>query len=304
MLHGFAYADAPGAAWPGFAAFSPYNGAVGYGEAWGPRQPMWQHVTDVSGHLRRTQFALQSGVNRADLAWFRQKGWTATGIGVGWGTNVAIGLGWSYGFISAPLLSLDSAQVRDGRLAPDGPAYRAVIVEGDRFRGNATTLQLDGARELDRRPSGPARRLRRGLEQRRATAGLPQPGEDAEVRGLVADMLGLRNVRAVAVADDLPGRSPRSGWPGSSSTRPSTLMHVHRFVPESLGAPATRGGVDVLPRERPARREPQDHPDRAGRLADAERPGSVPYRLHTWTGEVEPIATTSPAGGGSRSGWR
>ena len=42
MIHGFAYADAPGVTWPGFAAFSPYyNGAVGYGEAWGPRTPQW-----------------------------------------------------------------------------------------------------------------------------------------------------------------------------------------------------------------------------------------------------------------------
>ena len=43
VLHGFAYRDAPGAAWPGFAAFSPYNGTgIGYAEAWGPRQPTWR----------------------------------------------------------------------------------------------------------------------------------------------------------------------------------------------------------------------------------------------------------------------
>ena len=50
MIHGFPYADAPGVTWPGFAAFSPYyNGAIGYGEAWGPRTPQWQHMPDVAG---------------------------------------------------------------------------------------------------------------------------------------------------------------------------------------------------------------------------------------------------------------
>jgi len=75
MLHGFAYADVPGVTWPGFAAFSPYyNGAVGFGEAWGPRTPTWQHVPDVSGYLARTQLVLQSGTPRYDIVFLRQKG--------------------------------------------------------------------------------------------------------------------------------------------------------------------------------------------------------------------------------------
>ncbi|HEX4790595.1 MAG TPA: hypothetical protein VH372_19190 [Actinospica sp.] len=35
----------------GFAAWSPYqNMGVGYAEAWGPRQPTWEHVTDIAGY--------------------------------------------------------------------------------------------------------------------------------------------------------------------------------------------------------------------------------------------------------------
>lgn len=41
VLHGFAYNEAPQAAWPGFAAFTPYHGSIGYADAWGPRDPMW-----------------------------------------------------------------------------------------------------------------------------------------------------------------------------------------------------------------------------------------------------------------------
>jgi hypothetical protein len=40
VLHGFSYLSAPTALWPGFAAFTPYNGAQGYSESWGPRIPL------------------------------------------------------------------------------------------------------------------------------------------------------------------------------------------------------------------------------------------------------------------------
>jgi hypothetical protein len=44
VLHGFPYADAPGAEWPGFHAFFPLFILGGFGEAWGPRQPTWGDV--------------------------------------------------------------------------------------------------------------------------------------------------------------------------------------------------------------------------------------------------------------------
>ncbi|MBB2959375.1 glycosyl hydrolase [Pseudoclavibacter helvolus] len=51
VLHGFAYAKAPGSQWPGFAAFTPcFNNAVGYSEAWGPRMPVWG-APQVGGRL-------------------------------------------------------------------------------------------------------------------------------------------------------------------------------------------------------------------------------------------------------------
>ncbi|MFD0070731.1 glycosyl hydrolase, partial [Streptomyces sp. NPDC127574] len=84
VLHGFSYATAPQVAWPGFAAFSPYNGTAGYGESWGPRQPTWKHVPDIADYLGRLHRVLQSGTARADVAIFRQTGYTATGIGASW----------------------------------------------------------------------------------------------------------------------------------------------------------------------------------------------------------------------------
>ena len=57
VFHGFSYADAPGVPWPGFAAFSPYTTALGYGEAWGPRSP---HVAAHARHRGRTSPAPSS----------------------------------------------------------------------------------------------------------------------------------------------------------------------------------------------------------------------------------------------------
>ena len=37
VLHGFSCLEVEGVAWPDFAAFTPYSGAIGYAKSWGPR---------------------------------------------------------------------------------------------------------------------------------------------------------------------------------------------------------------------------------------------------------------------------
>ena len=95
VFHGFPYRDIPDVAWPGFAAFSPYEGAPGYGEAWGPRMPSWGQARSVADYLGRTQMVLQPGRPRTDVAVFRQRGGASTGIGAGYFTNDGIPIGWS-----------------------------------------------------------------------------------------------------------------------------------------------------------------------------------------------------------------
>ncbi|HET7800384.1 MAG TPA: hypothetical protein VFL38_08170, partial [Humibacillus xanthopallidus] len=243
-------------------------------------------------HLRRTQFALRAGVNRADLAWYRQKGWTATGIGVGWGTNVAIGLGWSYGFITAPLLGLDSAQVRGGRLAPDGPAYKAIIIEGDRFRGNVSSLQIQGATELLRLARAGLPIVFVGDWSAALATGLPQGDEDARVRDLVAQLRALPVVRTVGIADDIPKALAELGVERAVEHDQSTLMHVQRFVADTgAQSPDRRKGIDVfyLANARHAENRKIVRVEQDVWLT-ASSSGMVPYRLDTFTGEVEPVA--------------
>lgn len=218
VLHGFAYKDAPGAAWPGFAAFSPYNGTgIGYAEAWGPRQPTWRHVGGVAGWFRRTQQFLRFGSARADLVFFRQKGWTATGIGAPWSTNDGIPIGWTHGFADDASLALPAAKVRDGRLGP--PRYQALILDGDAFRAKDHTLAVRAALRL--------------VEF--ARAGLPvvvigdwSDVHPAELRAPIAELLARPGTRVVADQTGIPAALEALGVRRDVEYDRSSLMTVHR----------------------------------------------------------------------------
>lgn len=50
--------------------------------------------------------------------------------------------------IGSDMLDYDSAFVRDGRLAPDGPAYKVLSFEQDAFASNAPVIQLKAAKNI------------------------------------------------------------------------------------------------------------------------------------------------------------
>ncbi|MFF0160708.1 glycosyl hydrolase [Streptomyces sp. NPDC005263] len=281
VVHGFSYATAPGVSWPGFAAFSPYNGGPGYGESWGPRQPTWRHVRDIAGYLGRVHQVLQTGTPRVDVAVFRQTGYTATGIGASWFTATGVPLGWTHQFISRPLLDLPAARVAGGRLAPDGPAYQALFVEGDFFYGSTPTLALTDARKLLKLARAGLPMVLLGAFDQALTPGVPGPDETDQVRDVLARLLALPHVIAVtdkaAVGDALTALGVTSHVRHAT---PSTLLNAHRVDgdtdfyylcngkhAETVKPPVTTVDHDVT-------------------LRRTGRGGTVPYRLDPWTGEV------------------
>ncbi|WP_328724462.1 glycosyl hydrolase [Streptomyces sp. NBC_00259] len=280
-FHGFAYAEAPGAAWPGFAAFSPYNGGGGYGEAWGPRQPTWGHVPDIARYLGRTQQILQTGVNRADIGILRQKGPAGTGLGAPWFTAEGVPVGWTHLFLSPRLLDLPSAKVRGGRLAPDGPAFKALVVEGDVLSGRDRTMQLDVAEKLIGYAQAGLRIVVIGDWSDARVPGLPGPGDNERLRALLAELFALPAVRVVADRPYVPDAIAALGLRRDVEyAQRSWLVHAHRadedadyffFAVDAVtkGASTTRVDHDV---------------SLAARWHDA-----VPYRLDAWTGSVEPV---------------
>lgn len=273
VLHGFAYQDAPGAAWPGFAAFSPYNGnGIGYAEAWGPRQPTWRHVSGVAGWFRRTQKILRTGTARADLAFFRQKGFTATGIGAPWATNDGIPIGWTHGFVDEASLDLPAAKVRDGRLGP--PRYQAVILDGDAFRGKDHTLGVRAARRL--------------VEI--ARAGLPvivigdwADVHPVELQPLLTQLLAQPGTRVVADQSGIPAALEALGIRRDVEYDRSSLMTVHRVDGDD--------DFYYLANARHAENRVITPIDQDVWLTTTSRT-SVPIEVDAWTGEERGIPYT------------
>ncbi|MFJ9720686.1 glycosyl hydrolase [Streptomyces sp. NPDC101213] len=285
VLHGFSYATAPQVSWPGFAAFSPYNGTAGYGESWGPRQPTWRHVADVADYLGRVHRVLQAGTVRADVAILRQTGYTATGIGASWFTATGVPLGWTHQFLSGPLLDLPSATVRDGRLAPDGPAYKALFVEGDFFYGSTPTLALDDARKVLALAGAGLPVVLLGAFDQALTPGVPADGETDRLRDVLARLLALPNVARVTDKALVGDALNRLGvTPDVRHSTPSTLLNAHRATPEAdfyylcngKHAETVKPAVTAV-----------DHEVTLRRTGTGE---AVPYLLDPWSGRAVRLA--------------
>ena len=287
VFHGYPYRDIPDVAWPGFAAFSPYQGAPGYGEAWGPRMPSWGQARSVADYLARTQMVLRTGSPRTDVAVFRQRGGASTGIGAGYFTNDGIPIGWSHGFLTPGLMDVVPPTLEDGRLYPDAPAYKAVALMGDRLAGQEKTIPLAAAKRL-------LALARQGLKvvivgdwSQARSFGLSSAAEDAEVRDVLAELAALPSVTTVAADANLPAGLAAVGVTRTVEHATSTLMHIHRVD----------GDVDYFyvanARHAENRRINPVSQDVWFTTTDA---GSVPYLMNAWTGDVRRLAVYERAG--------
>jgi hypothetical protein len=290
VVHGFAYATAPGVSWPGFAAFSPYSGAPGYSEAWGPRQPTWKHVSDVSGYLSRVHAAMQTGTPRIDVAFFRQTGYAATGIGVGWFTASGIPVGWTHQLVSAGLLDLPNATVSGGRLAADGPSYKVLVVEGDRFYGSEPTLELATAKKLLKFTQQGLPLIFIGAWNAATIPGRAVGDENTQLRAVLAELFAQPKVRTAAALTDVPAALADLGIAPDVSHPTSTLLNFRRvakgmdvyYLANGKHAESSKGVVAI------------DHDVTLARTTA----GNVPYLLDAWTGKITRIAQYTEEGAG------
>ncbi|KAJ5019402.1 hypothetical protein K4K57_000568 [Colletotrichum sp. SAR 10_99] len=98
VLHGFSYIYGPETTWPGWGAFTPYKGRIGYSESWGPRTPTWMHASDFTAYMGRVSYFASQGIPKYDCAFFRQNGasddhyvgpyFTSEGAQIGWTTTL------------------------------------------------------------------------------------------------------------------------------------------------------------------------------------------------------------------------
>jgi hypothetical protein len=292
IIHGFPYAEAPDVTWPGFAAFSPYyNGAVGFGEAWGPRTPQWQHVPGIAGYLARTQLVLQTGTPKYDIVFLRQKAGASTGIGPFWVTNDGTKLGWSHSFITAALLNRPDVTFRDGRLVPDGPAYKVLVIGPDKIRGREMTIDLDAARKVLRlgRAGLPVVLVHdagRDWTKEATPIGRSDDAAVAEVRQLMSDIAALPTTRTT-VESGVGAALAALGVTRDVEHADSTVMHVRRVL----------GDVDLyyLANARHAENRRLNRVTQDVWLTATDR-AAVPWLLDAWSGTVTPVGAYERAG--------
>ncbi|KAL2842000.1 hypothetical protein BJX68DRAFT_270940 [Aspergillus pseudodeflectus] len=124
ILHGLSYTGNYWATtWPGYTAFSYF-----YGELWSNKQPAWDHgLADFMEYVARLQFSQQAGPLKTDIAVYMKQSATdyATGLG---NTTQLIDAGYSYSYLSPDNFNLPEAEVRNGTLGAEGPAYKALII--------------------------------------------------------------------------------------------------------------------------------------------------------------------------------
>ncbi|UMG94494.1 glycosyl hydrolase [Nocardioides sp. TF02-7] len=268
IIHGFPYAEAPGVTWPGFAAFSPYyNGAIGFGEAWGPRTPQWEHMPGIAAYLARTQLVLQTGTPKYDIVFLRQKSGAGAGVGPFWVTNDGTKLGWSHSFITAALLNRPDVTFRRGRLVPDGPAYKVLVIGPDKLRSREMTIDLDAARKVLKlgRAGLPVVLVHdagRDWTTEATPIGRTDDAAVAEVRELMTRIAALPTTRTTV--EKRGGRRARRA-------RRHPRRRARRLHGDAR-APRRRRRRPLLPGQRPPRREPPAQPGHPGRPPDRDRP--------------------------------
>lgn len=301
-LHGVTYPDAPGAAWPGFNNFTDWQGAgkPGISDEFGPRMPYWQQTSEVMDFLSREQLVLRQGKPQLDVAFYRHGFWEYS---YPLGTTPSFfgeckrpggcelvndhtleRAGYTYEFVSPELFDLPTATVRDGRLGPGGPAYKALVLDSG-LRHDVDGMPLDAARKI-------LAYARSGLpvvivgDLPDGTGFFADADQDAEVRRTLAQLVRQPRVRRVSSQAEIAGALKSLGIRAAAQPRqPSNLLTFRR----------TAGDVDYYfvwnqNRIAPATGKPEPRAQAFDQEVSFEGSGQ-PFTLDAWTGKIIPIGT-------------
>ena len=127
VLHGTPYTKSFNvfcSEWPGWLPFA----AGSYGSSFTYREAYWQDFVTETGFMSRIQAVLQNGQAKIDLAVLidKEKSFDFESKNR---FQKLLDSGYSYHLVSESVLSHPRAVVTDGILAPEGPAYKALIVD-------------------------------------------------------------------------------------------------------------------------------------------------------------------------------
>ncbi|GLT01247.1 hypothetical protein GCM10007897_26390 [Sphingobium jiangsuense] len=251
MLHGYSHATAPGAGWPGFSAFGR-----AIGNDWGPRDPNWTMAPGVTAYLGRLQHLLRQGRTRCDLAV----------LGEPLRSQAVLHAGYTFQYPAMELFDWPQMAVKGGRLMPDGPAYRAIVLNA------LPAIDLTVARRLLDHARAGLPVVLIGEPPRRGRGWRDAQARDRAIDSLIGQLLAQPTVRRIARQKELP--RALAGLGVESLLRfssPDRIMALHRHMEE--------GELFYLLND-------QDRPSR--QTVDVAAKGA-PFQVDLWSGDILPL---------------
>ena len=297
VYHVYPYRDGATWKWPGYHNF----GAAGFSNGWGPRNPFWVDARAYNDYFGRNQQALTQGDAKTDVAVYMQNYLYPPSQGFkyrAWGDPKLWEAGYTRDYLNPTMLELPNATVTGNRLAANGPAYKALILDSEQGPPTdpvKTSMPVEVAKKILGYARAGLRVIVVGTPPDRTPGNTPEA--DAALRGVIAELLRERSVAQVAHEADVPGKLRALGIrPAADPATPSTVLSIRRrdaatktdyyfFYNQGIASPADE------PRTlfEPATGEPVE------REFSLEGHGQ-PYLLDAWSGKITPILNYTASG--------
>ena len=275
--------------WPGWLPF----GAGSYGSSFTYREAYWPDFGTETGFMSRVQAVMQKGEAKIDLAVLIDKE-SSFDFESKNRFQKLLDSGYSYNLVSESVLGHPNAVVSNSVLAPEGPAYKALIV--DRVHVISPTA------------------MKRLVEY--ADAGLPvilfgsdikrvygsDRAADTGVAEMFARMAGLNNVRAVATEEEILSVLTELGVSGYAKYNiPQLEATLYKDVTDGtnyyyLYNNAFPDNSGMMGNHQGDRYKGEEHVLR--NMAVTLEGDGVPYQLDPYTGKVAQIANYQVGAGG------
>lgn len=295
VYHHYPYADSTTSVWPGYSLFPD-----SFGNTWGPRDPEWKDAAKYNAYFARNQEVLTQGAAKTDVAVYMQnyvypQPYTSNNLQY-WSDPALERAGYTRDYLNPTLLALPNAVVKNQRLAPNGPDYKAFVFDSTQLPTSAPS-----------RSTMPVATARKVLSY--AKAGLPvifvgatptgAPGisasADAEVQALMKQVLAQKSTHVVASESDVPTLLGNLGVrPSAQPTTPGPVLSVHRQTKDTDYYWLYNQG-SVISAGEPA----TSFTDLSGTAVSTSytlHGRGTPFLLDTWTGKATPIKQYTVSG--------
>lgn len=260
VLHGQTYTgNYYQTTWPGYTSFFML-----FSETYNGKQPAWHHTyPDAISYTSRNQYILHQGQSRTDVAFLNKPSYTDPQLSTVYAGQDLIKAGYTYTYLSPENFNMLNARVVDNLLAPEAPAYKAMVVTSHQ------NVTLDAVKQL----------------QQFAQAGLPiilsgglpgyfAPGNTSDEKAISSALQSLKNsnkvhtVGARQIAKKLADLrlSPRVGVQANGTWYPvfrtdNSTDYVYLF---SSSSSASKGAITV-------------------------QTTKTPYMFDSWSGRRSPV---------------